>query len=145
MTVTTLLDKLRQSEDFEGKERYLDRLTEARREIAAIQAEIDSLNGDIREKLYPFDSIGLKDKKTVDGVVARYSALSEYDRTKIERWEDVVKTKTKLDTLERGIVIGAVLCVIAAAVTVWLARRIRMRRHRKERELEELAALYRDE
>ena len=145
VTVTTLLDKLRQSEDFEGKERYLDRLTEARREIAAIQAEIDSLNGDIREKLYPFDSIGLKDKKTVDGVVARYSALSEYDRTKIERWEDVVKTKTKLDTLERGIVIGAVLCVIAAAVTVWLARRIRMRRHRKERELEELAALYRDE
>ena len=77
--------------------------------------------------------------------MARYSALSEYDRTKIERWEDVVKTKTKLDTLERGIVIGAVLCVIAAAVTVWLARRIRMRRHRKERELEELAALYRDE
>ena len=53
MTVTTLLDKLRQSEDFEGKEDYLARLTAARQEIAAIQAEIDSINADVREKLYP--------------------------------------------------------------------------------------------
>ena len=30
-------------------------------------------------------------------IVKRYNALSEYDRAKIERLEDVVKTKTKLD------------------------------------------------
>ena len=145
MTVTTLLDKLRQSEDFEGKEDYLARLTAARQEIAAIQAEIDSINADVREKLYPFEGISLKDKKTVDSIVARYRALSEYDRAQIERWEDVIKTQTKLDNLLRGIIIGVVLCVAAAVTAVLLVRRIRRRRHRKERELEELAAEYRDE
>lgn len=145
VTVTTLLDKLRQSEDFEGKEDYLARLTAARQEIAAIQAEIDSINADVREKLYPFEGISLKDKKTVDSIVARYRALSEYDRAQIERWEDVIKTQTKLDNLLRGIVIGVVLCVAAAVTAVLLVRRIRRRRHRKERELEELAAEYRDE
>ncbi len=145
VTVTTLLDKLRQSEDFEGKEDYLARLTAARQEIAAIQAEIDSINADVREKLYPFEGISLKDKKTVDSIVARYRALSEYDRAQIERWEDVIKTQTKLDNLLRGIVIGGVLCVAAAVTAVLLVRRIRRRRHRKERELEELAAEYRDE
>ena len=121
------------------------RLTAARQEIAAIQAEIDSINADVREKLYPFEGISLKDKKTVDSIVARYRALSEYDRAQIERWEDVIKTQTKLDNLLRGIVIGGVLCVAAAVTAVLLVRRIRRRRHRKERELEELAAEYRDE
>lgn len=145
VTVTTLLDKLRQCEEFDGMERYLAKLSAAKREIAAIQAEIDSINAEVREKLYPFDGITLKDRKTVNGIVARYNALSEYDRTQIERWEDVVKTKTKLDNILRGIVIGVVLSVIAAVVAVFLVRRIRRRRHRKEREMEELAARYRDE
>ena len=145
VTVTTLLDKLRQCEEFDGMERYLAKLSAAKREIAAIQAEIDSINAEVREKLYPFDGITLKDRKTVNGIVARYNALSEYDRTQIERWEDVVKTKTKLDNILRGIVIGVALSVIAAVVAVFLVRRIRRRRHRKERDMEELAARYRDE
>ena len=145
VTVTTLLDKLRQCEEFDGMERYLAKLSAAKREIAAIQAEIDSINAEVREKLYPFDGITLKDRKTVNGIVARYNALSEYDRMQIERWEDVVKTKTKLDNILRGIVIGVALSVIAAVVAVFLVRRIRRRRHRKEREMEELAARYRDE
>lgn len=145
VTVTTLLDKLRQCEEFDGMERYLAKLSAAKREIAAIQAEIDSINAEVREKLYPFDGITFKDRKTVNGIVARYNALSEYDRTQIERWEDVVKTKTKLDNILRGIVIGVALSVIAAVVAVFLVRRIRRRRHRKEREMEELAARYRDE
>ena len=145
VTVTTLLDKLRQCEPFEGMETYLARLTAAKQTIAAIRAEIDSINAEIREKLYPFEGISLKDKNTVDGIVARYLALSEYDRTRIDRWEDVVKTKTKIDNLLRGILIGVVLGVIAAVTAVFLVRRIRKRRHRKEREMEELSAQYRDE
>ena len=145
VTVTTLLDKLTQSEDFDGKELYLEKLTAAKRRISEIQAEIDSLNREIKEKLYPFDSISLKDKKTVDGVVERYNALSEYDREKIERWEDVVKTKTKLDNTLRGIIIGVVLSLIAASTAVLLVLRIRKRRRRKELEMEELAEKYKDE
>lgn len=145
VTVTTLLDKLTQSEDFDGKELYLEKLTAAKRRISEIQAEIDSLNREIKEKLYPFDSISLKDKKTVDGVVERYNALSEYDREKIERWEDVVKTKTKLDNTLRGMIIGVVLSLIAASTAVLLVLRIRKRRRRKELEMEELAEKYKDE
>ena len=145
VTVTTLLDKLRQCEPFEGMETYLARLTAAKQTIAEIRAEIDSINAEIREKLYPFEGISLKDKNTVDGIVARYLALSEYDRTRIDRWEDVIKTKTKIDNLLRGILIGVVLGVIAAVTAVFLVRRIRKRRHRKEREMEELSAQYRDE
>ena len=81
-------------------------------------------------------------KKTVDNIVTRYNNLGEYDKTKIERWEDVIKTKTQLDNLLRGIIIGASLCIIAAVVTIFLIRRIRRKRRKKERELEELAQMY---
>ncbi|MFQ8953487.1 MAG: hypothetical protein ACLR56_11080 [Oscillospiraceae bacterium] len=91
VTVITLLEKLEQSEDFDEKAEYLKKLTEAKAEIAALQAEIDSINSDIKQKLYPFDKMGISDKKTVDGIVKRYNALSESDRQKIERWEDVIK------------------------------------------------------
>lgn len=109
VTVTALLDKLRRCEDFDGSEAYLERLNEARSQIAAVQAEIDAINDEIREKLYPFEDVTLLDKPVVDALVERYDALSAYDKTKIERWEDVVKTQTKLDNLLRAIWIGAAL------------------------------------
>ena len=145
VTVITLLEKLEQSEDFDKKAEYLKKLNAAKAEIAALQAEIDSINSDIKKKLYPFDKMGISDKKTVDGIVKRYNALSEYDRQKIERWEDVIKTKTRIDNMLRGIIIAAALCVIAAVISLLLIRRIKMRRRKKEAEMEELASLYNDE
>ena len=143
--VTTLLDKLQQSEDFEEKEEYLQKLSAAKEKIDAVQAEIDSINDEIKEKLYPFESMSLKDKPAVDSIAARYEALNEYDRAKILRWEDVIKTKTQLDNLLRGIVIAVVLCIIAAVTLIFLIRRIRKKRRRKELEMEELASLYESE
>ena len=87
----------------------------------------------------------LKDRKTVNSIVGRYNALSEYDRAKIERWEDVVKTKTQLDNILRGIVIGVILSVTAAVAAVFLVRRIRKKRRSKEKAMEELAAQYENE
>ena len=111
----------------------------------ALLAQIDAINAEIREKLYPFDSMRITDKRTVDDIVRRYTALSSYDRQKIERYEDVVKTKTQIDNTLRGIVIAAVLCVLAGVITVLLIRHIRIRRRKKEADMEALAALYRDE
>ena len=145
VTVTALLDKLRRCEDFDGREAYLERLNEARSQIAAVQAEIDAINDEIREELYPFEDVTLLDKPVVDALVERYDALSAYDKTKIERWEDVVKTQTKLDNLLRAIWIGAALCVAAAALALLLVRRVRRRRRRRAEEMEALAALYADE
>lgn len=143
--VTTLLDKLEKSEDFDGKNGYTQKLIKAKNEIADIQSEIDGINADIKEKLYPFENMTLKDKKTVDEITERYLALSEYDRAKIERWEDVVKTQTKLDNILRGAIIGVALCLIAVLIAVFLIRRIKTKRRRKELEFQELAAMYKDE
>ena len=140
--VTTLLDKLLKSEDFEGKENYLQKLTDAKEKIAEVQAEIDSLNAEIIEKLYPFESIYLRDKKTVDDIVERYERLSEYDRAKIDRWEDVIKAKTQIDNTLRGIIIAVVLCIVAVVIAFFLICRIRKKRKRRETEMEEFAALY---
>lgn len=145
VTVTKLLDKLEHSKEFEGKEAYRQKLTAAKAAVAEVQAEIDAINAQVLEELYPFDSISLGDKKTVDHIVARYNALSEYDRTKIDRWEDVVKTKTKIDNLLRGIVIAVVLAAVAGTVTVFTALHIRKRRRSKRLAMEELAAQYADE
>lgn len=144
VTVTTLLDKLECCEAFDGREDYITRLTSAKAEIAAIQAEIDSINEDIREQLYPFDELSLGDKGKIDAIVYRYDALSEYDRAKIERWEDVVKSKTKVDNLLRALIIGAVCVLVLVLVTVLLVRRLHKRRHRRRTEMEQLAAMYND-
>ena len=144
VTVTTLLDKLECCEAFDGREDYITRLTSAKAEIAAIQAEIDSINEDIRDQLYPFDELSLGDKGKIDAIVDRYNALSEYDRAKIARWEDVVKSKTKVDNLLRALIIGAVCVLVLVLVTVLLVRRLHKRRHRRQTEMEQLAAMYND-
>lgn len=145
VTVTTLLDRLERSPDFAEKEAYRQKLTAAKERIAQIQAEIDSLNAEIRDKLYPFDSISLRDKRAADAIAKRYAALSEYDRTKITHWEDVVKARTQIGNLLRGLLIGLVLGAIAVLLTVYLILRIRKRRRRRARETEALAAQFADE
>ena len=141
-TVIALLEKLKQSDDFEGKENYLKKLTAAKEEIEKIQKEIDSLNADILKKLYPFDKISLKDKKAVDSIVRRYNALSDYDKTKIENREDIIKTRTKIYNRLRAYIIAAVSVAVILALGTLVIIRIRRRKNRKKREMEELAAMY---
>ena len=141
-TVIALLEKLKQSDDFEGKESYLKKLTAAKEEIEKIQKEIDSLNADILKKLYPFDKISLKDKKAVDDIVKRYNALSDYDKTKIENREDIIKTKTKIYNRLRAYIIAAVSVAVMLSLGTLVFVRIRRRKNRKIREMEELAAMY---
>ena len=143
--IVKLLTKLEQSEDFAEKSAYLEKLTQAKQDVLKIQAEIDAINAEVKEKLYPFESISLKNKAVVDDIVRRYEALSEYDQAKIDRWEDVIKTKTKIDNLLRGIIIGVVLAVIAGGITVVVVFRIRKRKRAKQLAMEELAAQYEDE
>ena len=88
--------------------------------------------------------MSLGDKGKIDAIVDRYNALSEYDRAKIARWEDVVKSKTKVDNLLRALIIGAVCAVVLAVTAVLLVRRLHKRRHRRQTEMEQLAAMYND-
>lgn len=144
-SVVSLLEKIQNSEDFEQKEYYLNKLVSAKAEIDALQAEIDSINAEVKEKLYPFESITLKDKKTVDGIVERYNNLNEYDREKILRYEDIIKTKTKLDNTVRAIWIFVLLAVFGAALAAVTVIRIKTRKNAARRAMEELAREYEDE
>ena len=143
--VITLLDKINRCEDFSGKDEIIKKLEEAKAKIAEIQAEIDSINAEVKEKLYPFEKMTLSDLKTAEEIYQRYEKLSDYDKTKVLNFEDVIKTKTHLENILRGIIIGAVLTVIAAVTAFFVIKDIKKRKHRKEREMEELAELYKDE
>lgn len=130
--VTALLDKLHRAEDFAEKEFYLEKLTNAKNTIAALQVEIDDLNEEIKNKLYPLDKLTLADKNTVDEIAARCASLSEYDRAKIEYAEDVLRAKTTIDNMLRGIVIGTAAGLLALLLITVLILRIKKRRKRKE-------------
>lgn len=142
--VVKLLAKLKQSGNFEGKDKYAARLAAAKQEILAIQAKIDGINQDVLTRLYPFDKLSWSDRAVVKEIVKRYETMSDYDRGKVLRWEDVVKTKTKLDNLLRALYLGLVLAVVGIIIAFTVVRRIRRRQGKKARELEELAALYRE-
>ncbi len=144
-TVVTLLERLQNSEDFNGKSGYLKKLNAAKEEISKIEAEIASINADIKSELYPFEKLTVKDKGKIDGIVKRYEALSKYDREKIEGYEDVIKSKTKVDNLLRGYIIGAVLAFSAAVIAFFTVRSIVKKRRKKQREMEQLEMLYEDE
>ena len=117
-------------------------MQQAKAEVASVQAEIDRINADIKDKLYPFENVSVKDKKTIDDIVARYESLGVYDQAKIKRFEDVVKAKTKVDNLLRAYIIAACLSVLASGVAVCLVLRVKKRRKRKEAEMEALAQQY---
>lgn len=132
-TVTTLRYILSNSEDFEGKQAYVIKLDKAYNRILEIQAEIETLKAEIKEKLYPFDSISLSDRDTVHNLYNRYMALSEYDRSQFEPSdiEGLIKSKTQVDNLYLAVLISSVSVTVATAVTVIVIYRIKKRR--KER------------
>ena len=132
-TVTTLRYILSNSEDFEGKQAYIIKLDKAYKRILEIQAEIETIKAEIKEKLYPFDSISLSDRKMVHELYDRYIALSEYDRSQFEPSdiEGLLKSKTQVDNLYLAVLISGISVTVAVIVTVVVIYRIKKRR--KER------------
>ena len=132
-TVTTLRYILSNSEDFEGKQAYIIKLDKAYNRILEIQAEIETIKAEIKEKLYPFDSISLSDRKMVHELYDRYIALSEYDRSQFEPSdiEGLLKSKTQVDNLYLAVWISGISVTVAVIVTVVVIYRIKKRR--KER------------
>ncbi len=130
--VVKLLDKIEQSEEFDKKKEYTNKLKSAKKEILAVQKEIDEINKDVKEKLYPFEKISLTDWGTVHSIVGRYEKLSAYDQKKILRWDDVIKTKTQVDNLLRAVVITAALGILSITAGIFIVRRIKKRKNRKK-------------
>lgn len=124
--VVKLLEKLEAAENRNEYEHLLDDLHDKKAAIEKIKAEIEALNKDILDKLYPFHQLSIKDKDHVEDIVARYEQLSTYDKQKILSYEDVEKSKTQIDNLIRArmisIAIGIIL-VVATMVFIWRRRK----------------------
>ncbi len=145
VAVLRLMRSLETSEDFEGKAEYKEKLRRAMEAIVRLRAEISAIESEISSELCPIESVTLKKREKTEELFARYNALHESDREKILHYEDLIKAKTKLDGTVRAIWIAAGSLALAALLLAGLIISIKRRRHRRARELEELASMYEDE
>lgn len=122
--VTALLNKLKMSRDFEGYDTYMTKLTQAKSDIDALYAEIESINADIESQIVPMTDPGLGEKSTVDRLVKRYKALSDHDKELVQNWDTVLAVKAQTDAAQRNLflIIGGAV-VVMVAVTVVVRRR----------------------
>lgn len=128
--VLKLFTKIKNSFDFPEKSNYYAKLEKAKNEIDGLDEEIASIKRLIKEELYPFNKITLKDKKTIYDLYDRYTALSEYDRTLFEKSdiEGLIKCKTQVDNLQTAVIISVAACVTVIALIVFIIVRIRKRK-----------------
>jgi hypothetical protein len=128
--VLTLLNKIKLSPDFENKRYYTAKLESAKDKIDAILAEIAAIDSEIESALYPFANVGLDDKKTVEKLLERCGALSEYDGNKVAGYEYLLKSKTRIDNLMLALWLSIGGGGAAAAGAGLLTARIYLRKKR---------------
>lgn len=132
-TVLRLYEKLTQAENSSEYSYIADDLKNKMNEVNAIRTEIDNINGEIAENLYPFDEITQDDKDTIYELVARTEKLSEYDRNQILGYEDLLKAKAQIDSSVRAVWITIIVAVLIIACLSVLVLRIRKKRKLKRR------------
>lgn len=130
-TVLRLYEKLAQAENSSEYSYIADDLNNKINEVNAIRTEIDNINGEIADKLYPFDEITQDDKDTIYALVARTEKLSEYDRNQILGYEDLLKAKAQIDSSMRAICITVIVVVLIVVCLSLLILRIRKKRRLK--------------
>lgn len=135
--VLTLWAKIRNCFDFEGKQDYYIKLEKAKNAIDELQAQIDLLKADIKQHLYPFDSISLSDKKVVQDLYNRYMALSPYDQAQLEASdvEGLLKCKTQVENLQTALIISGVCVAVAGVATAIVIANVRKRKKEKASKL----------
>ena len=131
--VLKLYAKIKNSFDFDGKTKYIAKLEKAKNQIDLIENEIAGIKRLIKEKLYPFDHISLKDKKTVYELYNRYIALSEYDRSAFEKTdvEGLLKSKTQVDNLQTALIISVISAAVVVVIVVTTVLNIKKRKKQK--------------
>lgn len=131
--VLRLYSKLTKSFDFDGKKQYLIKLEKAKNEIDAIEAEVTDIKNEIKQALYPFDSITLSDRNKVCELYERYMALSEYDRALLSQSdaEGLLKAKAQVDAIYLAVIIAAAALFVASACALFIVWHIKKRRKAK--------------
>ena len=123
--VVMLYEKLQQAENAESYVETAPHLEQMYRKVSGIKAEIESINEQIADKLYPFDDIGSDDKEIVFKLMERVDKLSEYDREQVLGYDDLVRADVKLRSSERTVYITAAVAfaVIICISVIYIRRR----------------------
>lgn len=143
--VTELLYRLDVCADFDEKAYYTKKLSEIKRRINETKAEINDINRIIKEELGSGGEVSVSDKITVENIISRYEALSEYDRGFIENYDDVLLARAKVNTLIRTIWTAAIVIFLICVLSIFIIVRIKRRKAAKQRGLDELSRLYEGE
>ncbi len=108
--------------DFDGKAEQTERLTAAKREMLRIRAEVEDINLAIK------NLSDKADRKTVDEITRRYDALSDYDKAKIENYDDVLRVYARIKTSERATVIAVAAVFAALIISAALVANVKKRK-----------------
>lgn len=131
--VIYLYDKLNNANNKKDYPEILNSLAEKKLKIEALRRKIEDINENILNSLYPFDSITLNDKKTIEAIYNDIESLSEYDKTQILGYDDVLKAKTKLETMKRNIILEIGFSVVLIILLALIVLRIRKKRAIKKK------------
>lgn len=130
--VVALIDQFEQADNKEDYADELAKLKQYKEEMEKIEAEIESINEDVLDKLYPFNELTAKDQDNVDKILERFHALSVYDQQKVLNYEDLMKSKTQIDNAVRAKKISWALGAIVAGLLLCVILRIKKRRRQRD-------------
>lgn len=131
-TVVSCLEQWKRTEEsVAGRAEAIERLERAKTEIEAIFAEIEALNRELPETLYPLEALTWKDRKTVERLWERYQALAPEDRRQVRGSEDLQKARAQVRASLRGLWLRAGVGVAAVTVATVLAVRAKRRKKRR--------------
>lgn len=126
--MTTLLSKV---QDHQMNEKKI--LQKRKQQIEALQENIDRLNNEIVDELYPFTELSLKDEKIVKSIVKDYNELPHYDQQQIVSANDVEKSMQQIKTLKMERLIKyIVIAILVVAMTLFIVLRKRKQRKRAQ-------------
>lgn len=131
--IIKLYEKLKNADNSEDYSAVAAELEAKKEKVEAIRAEIADINNSVAENLYPFENIELSDKELINELIGRAEALSEYDRSQILGYDDLVRAKAKTDSAVRSVIIGASAVLLIAVLGIAAAVKIRKIRQKKRK------------
>ncbi|MER1986536.1 MAG: prenyltransferase/squalene oxidase repeat-containing protein [Solibacillus sp.] len=126
--VVSLLHHFENAENRQHYEKEIATLQQYKEAIEKIEHEINAINEEVLDKLYPFNELSIRDKEHVEAIMQRFNALSAYDQTKILSYEDLKKSKTQIHNLIRARIIAIALGTVAVLLVIIVVLRIKKRR-----------------
>lgn len=115
--------KLLASENAEQYSDILPALKEKFENAQQIKNEVDDINGEIAESFYPPESVSLKNSGELDKIIERGEKLSENDRGKLLKWQELLQRQRSLQGFKTIIFISSGALVTAAVIFIIIRKK----------------------